>query len=191
MAKVDVYVGIIPKKLQITPLFPPERELELDGACDKVKKEKVFSWQLLDHALNKSFSYSLKDLALKRSANGKWECDKCYFSITHSKGVVAVAVADEPIGIDLEMLNRDTWPIEKTLTESEKKGLSKINGDKDRFLIKKWTEKESLYKKRGEGAFNPFKIETTGEFFVTKWLEFGGEVFALTVACNENSIVNL
>ena len=191
MKTVEVYLGLMPKNFEMTSLFPPERNAELDGACDKIKKEKVFSWQLLERALKKSFSIDIKSANLKRKPNGKWECDGCFFSITHSRGAVAVALSNEPVGVDMESVERDTSYIEKTLTDSEKNELSSIKSEKDFFLLQKWTEKESLYKRRGVGPFNPFKTETSGEFFVSKRVELGGEVFVLTVSCDAGAKVNL
>ncbi len=189
MARVDVYLGVIPKNLKITKLYPPERDAELLGACDKVQKEKVFSWQLLECALKRSFNVDLNALYPTRKPNGKWEIKDYNFSISHSNGAVVVAVSNAPIGVDLERLDRDVSAILKTLTEKELIEYEK-SSDKEYSLIKKWTEKESLYKRVGEGAFNPFKTETTGEHFITKQIEVNGEVFVLTVSCEERTKLN-
>ena len=183
MSKIDVYLAKIPNDLPVLSSQPKLREEELQSCCDKVKREKTYSWSLLISAIEKRYGELSKDFEFTKAENGKWLCNGCCFSITHSKGYVAVAVSDAPVGIDMESESREITKIQKTLTLLEQKEFE--NSIDKNFLLKKWTQKESLYKKCGVSAFNPFKIETVGEHFVTKTVAATDENFIIPVACDK------
>ncbi len=70
-----------------------------------------------------------------------------YFSVSHSKDFVAVAVSDMPVGIDIQFCDRtiNTSGVEKRFfTAAERLST------KDFFEI--WTAKEAIVKKDGRGA---------------------------------------
>ena len=71
---------------------------------------------------------------------------KIYFSLSHSKGVCAVAVSDQPIGIDVELCRKkyNDHLVERSLSEKEKIA---FDGDFTRF----WCRKESIAKLTGKG----------------------------------------
>ena len=80
--------------------------------------------------------------------NGKPVSDKCFFNISHSKGVV-VFVMDEksPIGVDVEMIKPVEEDFKKYVCSMEE--YNRIKNDEDFFKI--WTNKESLVKAFGTG----------------------------------------
>lgn len=166
--KCDIYFSKIPTDLAMTELFPAERQRELEGVTNqRLREEKYWSWKTLEYALYRSFGYKFDELAFSKSKSGKWLCDKCCFSISHSAGYVAVAVSGAPIGIDLEEVSSFC---EKCENAQFFDGMIKHSiGKKDSVpatpsdLLKLWTQKESVFKREPARRFVPKKTEITGD----------------------------
>ena len=74
-----------------------------------------------------------------------------YFSFSHCKTGIAVAVADEPVGIDIESIRRaDEELMERVLNNDERLAVSGER-DRDRAFTKLWTQKEAVVKMLGTG----------------------------------------
>ena len=70
-----------------------------------------------------------------------------HFSISHCKEGIAVAVDDQPIGIDIEAIRHaDDELIARTMNEEEQR---QIHSDRD--FTRLWTQKEAVVKWRGTG----------------------------------------
>ena len=75
---------------------PEERAKELSSIGNAtVKREKEAVWGLLLAAIG-SLGMNPDDVTFGRTENGKWFCDKFFFSLSHSHGAVAVAISDNP-----------------------------------------------------------------------------------------------
>ena len=79
--------------------------------------------------------------------------DGPFFSISHCKEAIAVVVAEEPVGIDVESIRKaDDSLIERVMNESEKEQLDGVEGiQKDRLFTRLWTQKEAVVKALGTG----------------------------------------
>lgn len=78
-----------------------------------------------------------------------------YFSISHCKAGIAVAIDDQPIGIDIETIrhaNEDL--IERTMNEKERLGMD------DRTFTRLWTQKEAIVKAEGTGIYSFEQLQT-------------------------------
>ena len=74
-----------------------------------------------------------------------------YFSISHCKEGIAVAINDTPIGIDIEAIrhaNEDL--IVRTMNEEERLRVTGY-GLPDRMFTRLWTQKEAIVKMEGTG----------------------------------------
>lgn len=70
-----------------------------------------------------------------------------HFSISHCKEAIAVALDDQPIGIDVETIrNVDQDLILRTMNEEEQK---QIHSNRD--FTRLWTQKEAILKMEGTG----------------------------------------
>ena len=70
-----------------------------------------------------------------------------YFSISHCKEGIAVAIDNQPIGIDIEAIRHaDTDLIIRTMNETEQQ---QIHSDRD--FTRLWTQKEAVAKMNGTG----------------------------------------
>lgn len=76
--------------------------------------------------------------------NGKPMTNGCYFNISHSHGLVACAVAEVPVGIDVEKIRPVPPRLLRILSPAERES---VRCDADFFRL--WTLKEALIKCRG------------------------------------------
>ena len=188
----DVYVAPLPDQAMGESLYPPLRQSEID-ACksERVRREKYFVWKLFAHAVKARYDKELSELKFVRSDNGKWSCDLCEFSFSHSKGALCVAISDAPIGVDIEQI--PTEPPEsvakKILTEE---ALQRYHGmpksEKCVFFATEWTHRESLFKQRGGKGF--FTAETSGHSQETT-VSIGSKEYVLSVASNAVDAIHI
>lgn len=74
-----------------------------------------------------------------------------HFNMSHCHGVVACAVSDQPVGIDVERIDRyDPDLLQRTMNAIERK-LIAASADAATMFIRLWTMKESVLKLTGEG----------------------------------------
>lgn len=101
------------------------------------KKEKATAFILRNKYIGKCYI----------SARGKPLSKTKFFNISHSKGIVAIAIAGKDVGIDLEVIR----PVDKSLKEfvTSKDEKKVIHDDASFFEV--WTNKESLLKCTGSG----------------------------------------
>lgn len=91
-----------------------------------------------------------------------------YFSLSHCKEGIAVAIDDQPIGIDIEAIRHaDQDLIDRVMNHAERVGMD------DRKFTRLWTQKEAVVKAQGTGIesfeqlqhilskYRDFKISTT------------------------------
>lgn len=83
------------------------------------------------------------------------------FSLTHTDGVVACALADVPVGIDVERCDRPPQSVEALtdyLSQLEIEELSRcFEADRNTRLMELWTLKEACAKVLGEGLSRSFR----------------------------------
>ena len=83
-----------------------------------------------------------------------------YFSISHCKEGIAVAIDDAPIGIDIEAIrhaNEDL--IERTMNVESQKSKE----ERDREFTRFWTQKEAIVKAEGTGIYSFEQLQKTLE----------------------------
>jgi hypothetical protein len=139
-------------------LMTPDYELPDKNALIDLKINKAVT--LVNPALNWNVTYSekgkpefLQDEILKFTKNlnckskSDFELQNIHFNISHSANYVACAIADLPVGIDIEGRRKVNSSVAKRyFTEEE---IKSILCDEDFFKI--WAFKEALGKYTGEG----------------------------------------
>ena len=114
------------------------------------------SWLMLDELLchNRSafvFQYNKYGKPFL-SATGQDLKDKLpYFSISHCKDGIAVAIDDEPIGIDIESIRTAQADLIERVMNDEEQQLIYEAAEPDRVFTKLWTQKEAIVKAQGTG----------------------------------------
>lgn len=86
--------------------------------------------------------------------------DGPFFSISHCKAGIAVAVDEQPIGIDIESIRHaDKDLIERTMNEEEQR-LIRSAAQPDRMFTRLWTQKEAVVKAEGTGICSFEQLQT-------------------------------
>lgn len=135
----------------------------------------LMAHRLLEHALAED--WGITDAQYGRTDKGKPIITnhlRTFISLTHTRGAVAVAVSDHPVGIDAEAVGEIRPRVmENMFTEGEKEYV----GDDPLRFCRVWTRKESYGKLTGTGLlrrmntmdvltgveahFTPFDVEGT------------------------------
>ena len=189
-----VYAAAIPNAecadFSASPLFPPQRQAEIVAcASEKAKREKYFVWTLLAYAVQQSFGKDLREFSFHKSENGKWRCDGFEFSLSHSGNAVCVALANTPVGVDIQVLRalKTQDFATKILSETELAVYHTTpETEKNGFLLRAWTKKEAVFKARDEQSFFCAEPKTlTPDVWQTD-LCVGGESYSLSVATRDD-----
>lgn len=185
---VNVYIKKFPFDVKENKVFSKERQKEINSCGNEdVKKEKFYVWKLLEEGIYKSLNINAKDIKFKQQ-NNKWQCKECKFSLSHSNNVVAVVVARGDVGIDVEKVDLQRFselPANRILTSDEM-----LNYDKNiEELNKVWTVKEAIFKKGNDSCYNPCKINTMKDKYITKTIVVDNEKYYLSVASNDLTFI--
>jgi len=105
--------------------------------------------------------------------SGKPQSDGVFFSVSHSDGLCAIAIADGPIGLDIERLrefpSRESFA-ERYFSENERAAARDLVG-----FFGVWTKKEACFKKTGEW------VDTSAESIETSELDLCGERYIVSI----------
>ena len=193
---VMVYISTFDSGLIVRDVEPAIRNDMIQRCNDDVaKRQRYCVWKLLDYALFDCYGKGVKDFNFVIDGNGAWKCDNgVKFSLTHCNNVVAVAVCNQAVGVDLESVAKfahhanSTQFAERVLTEKEQIELLNVPVDRRaETLAQTWTKKESIFKLSGGAAFIPKSIDATTETARSKLVTVNGERYALSVATNTPS----
>lgn len=180
-----VYVKKFPFVVGGEEIYSSIRKEEINSIGDEEKKEQSFySWKLLEYAVKDFFEADITKLTFTKNEYGKWLCENFYFSISHSGSLVAVAVSKKPIGVDVEKVDKLRFSSEKMLKILTERESSELIVTAE-VLNELWTVKEAFFKKKGEGAFFPKKIDSLKVERVTKKIKSDREEFYLSVVCDD------
>ena len=188
--KVFVYFSRLIEDASDIKVYPLERQLEiLSCTSKKVISEKYTAWKLLERALKEQFDTDIEKVNFEKQKNGKWVMDKGYFSISHSNGVCLVALLDTPVGIDLEKPIKVAKRLcDRLLTEKEFAVFNTLpEKEKESYISKMWTKKESIFKFLGSGVFSPKEIESENYFTITKNLTLFNEEFLMSITTEKKT----
>ena len=186
MPVVDVYLAQLPEGDISEPLACEIRQAEIDAVSnERVRREKYYIWKLLEYALMRSFGRKIEELELIKTEGGRYMAEGVDFSLSHSKGALAVAVSRGAVGIDIEDMNvqvREGMP-KRIMTDSEYQGyLSLPDEDKQKYFVNVWTAKEALFKASHSERFIPNETDTVNGGYQSYEKSIGGRLCSLSVA---------
>ena len=117
---------------------------------EKERKQSLGAGILLKKCLEER-GCSVSDI--QYGEHEKPEVDGCFFNISHSNEMVVCAIADAPVGCDIEKKGRYRDGVaERFFTELENSYLNQFEGERKRDeFLRLWTMKESYLKMTGEG----------------------------------------
>ena len=179
---LELFYAKIPENCEISTVYPLERNNEiLKCSNQKVINEKYWVWKLLEYALKKTFNKKIEDIEFRKLKNGKWITDFCEFSLSHSRGIVAVALSRKSVGVDVQEVSEVNERAILRVLNKKQVLEYEDSVNKTEYLIKKWTEKESAYKFLNAPKFRPSKINTEEFSFNTINLELDDKLYLLTI----------
>lgn len=159
---------------EVIPLMGDELKKHLENRKGFVKHASFSAWNLLYDTL---FANGLPVENVAFTATGKpyFINSNIHFSLSHSHGLCAVAVADRQVGVDVEII-KSSYPlhlIERSLSENEE---PVYDGD----FTHLWCRKEAVAKMTGEGITGyPNNIDTTEYKFIEQQIEHTGQKYWL------------
>lgn len=186
---LSVFYAVLPDgKIEKTGNIIRDEEINL-ATSEKVKKQKFFTWKLLQSAL-KELGFNADEIEFFKSENGKWSSNKFHFSMSHSHNLIAVAISDCPVGIDVEMIK----PIDERLAlkilnyEELSKFSTLCEKEKSKYLILKWTEKESIFKSLNQSVCRYKALSKNDKTLTSQSVATCNSNYFLTVCHNEKYI---
>lgn len=146
------------------PLLPEERRkrtMRFRRTIDR--KNCVIAFLMLKIALKQDFHIS--DFILQYGEYGKPYLaghSGVYFSISHCSCGCTVAVANCPIGIDIQDIRNFSWNIAQRVCCKEELEVLEQSTERDREFTRMWSMKESYVKMLGKGIGSELmKINTS------------------------------
>ena len=133
-------------------LMTPQRKERCRRLCnEKAQKQCIAADLLMREALSSVLKIAPEEITVCVAPSGKpyLEGNPVYFSLSHSEDRIVCAVADHPVGVDIErcrpvspgIMNRICTP-----AESEYLSASTSKDDRVRRFLLLWTRKEAVFK---------------------------------------------
>ena len=197
---VMVYVSSFDSNTVVGEVEPAIRNDIIRKCSDTlIKQQRYCVWQLLDYALRSCYGKGVKDLNFYIDDSGKWNCSNgVYFSLAHCNNVVAVAMCNHCVGVDVESVENFVGHVNdekftgRVLTEGEQKLLQNVPIERRaETLAEMWTKKESIFKLQGGKAFVPKSIDTANVATHSQLLTINGEQYALSVVTHVDCDVSI
>ena len=159
--------------------FGEGEKLRLSVIKNQEYKNSSLSALLCLHELLTVSGEAQNDLSICRTPRGKpyFASRDLFFSISHAKDTVAVALSDTPVGIDIEFIDerRDILSLSRRFfAPDEHKALSETAGSPIDDFFALWTKKEALAKITGEGLAAICRADKLDE-------SYGFSLFSLNV----------
>ena len=189
---MSVYVAEFDDKVAINDVLPHIRNEAIAQANDpNLKRQRYCVWRLLDYALRENFGKGVDGFNFVKNENGKWSCDGAYFSLSHSRHAVAVAVSvAEGVGVDVEYIDNnrfDSRLAKRILNERELSIYNNVTREEQsRVLAEFWTKKEAIFKRVGGKNFSPSAIDTQNDGIFSQFLQVFDGVCCLAVSTASN-----
>ena len=188
-----VFYSEIKETTCMSKLYPPERDLEIRSChSEKAKREKYAVWKLLEHAVREYLNLDFDNIQFTKTPNGKWICPDFSFSLSHTDGLVSVAISETAVGVDVEKVRDIKEGLSsKVLTKREREYMFSLpTEERSLYLLDCWVKKESDLKRRGDGALNPTALDSETLTANVRRLTARENEFLLSVS-SENEIVEL
>lgn len=127
----------------------------------EIKNTKFYSDHFVRNLLAKFLSVDPNSLVICKNDFGKpylRDYPHIHYNVSHTKGAIVCALADEPVGIDIERIKRfNKRIVELFFTKDEQNYIfaGSNTKQKERF-VEIWTKKEAYVKWIGKGMEIPF-----------------------------------
>ena len=133
--------------------LPKERRSRMQRFRRSIdRKNCVLSYFLLQYGLYEN--YSIRSFALSNGIHGKpylSDHTHIHFNISHCNNGCICAIADSPIGLDIQDIRPFSWSVANHCCLEKEKQLLRECSDPATEFTKIWTMKESYLKMKGTG----------------------------------------
>ena len=179
---LDSYRGMVPESRLYQLSVLPQREQQLGLAAEL----------LFQRAVRRHCREMPLPVSRDKAPGGKPYLlgrPDFHFNLSHS-GVWAVcAVADAPVGVDIQQLRPVTVKIERQFSPAEQQRLLALSGEeRTEELFDLWVQKEAFIKCTGEGltrSLRGFEAEHPEPGYSTQLVEFPAAGYHLAVCVQE------
>lgn len=150
-------------------LIAPDKKARLDKCKSDVdKKLGLYADLLVRVAIHQDLNIENSDIEFDTNSYGKPHLinDQDYhFNISHTHNMIAVAVSDKPVGVDVEKIREfDLGIAKRFFTEHELNYINKSQDNTYERFIEIWTKKEAYIKYIGKGLSIPLNsFDVTGK----------------------------
>lgn len=141
--------------------------------ADRRDHEHRCAYELLYKMLKAHFSLDRPQILKTENGKPYVQIGGVHFSVSHTDGLVACAVADSPVGIDCEKIKErkkeDICRFAKRFFVENELKIIEASGFDSKEFFKLWTGKEATIKKLGTNMSDIKKIDVTREnveFFI-------------------------
>lgn len=135
------------------------RELALKFKFELGKRECALSYLTLCELLRENYGITTQPHFII-GEHGKptlQEFPDIHFNMSHCKAGIAVAISDQPIGIDIECMGRYSESLARYCMSDNEMELMINAPDTDEQFTRLWTMKEALVKLTGSGIIDDVK----------------------------------
>lgn len=143
-------------------------ELIADDGLSLAEAEKSFKstsrqqeW-LATRALLRQTPYSMETICYHSNGKPFLTDSNRHISISHTKDLVAIAIAEQPIGIDIEAVNRNAFAVTGSFLQPHEIEVLHNTQDPKSEALRLWSAKEAAFK------LAPEKVVTLKEIGITK-----------------------
>lgn len=119
----------------------PEKRQRLERMDSQKRLQSLCADALARQILAQMLHVAPQEIAFTYTENGKPLVNGAYFSISHSGDLVGCAVAEYPVGLDLEQIRTAPQRLYRAMG---------MEGESDEAFFRRWTKREALLKCRGE-----------------------------------------
>jgi len=158
----NLLIKIKNKLFEYADKMPLKRYKAYQELNDEMAKiQNILSYLLLRKILNDN-NIKMYDNHFNYCKNGKpyFENSNIKFSISHSNNLIAVAIDDNDLGIDVEQIKKVNNNIINQVYSKEEQTIYKNKLNNEEFFCKTWTIKESFVKATGQGMNINFNLLT-------------------------------
>ena len=151
--------------------------------CNLAKQQKIYSWLLINYALQKEFKDGFIEQENFRLINNSfWKYKNYFFSITHRNEYIAISISMQKIGIDLELFNKNLFT---------KAIWNRINNEHKNLeysvlsCLFLWIKKEAFFKQMSPNYFLKLNKKKNKKITI---LNLNKTKIWLAVTCNRKNI---
>jgi 4'-phosphopantetheinyl transferase len=141
---------------QLLSFVTPEKQISIGQfKYDIDKKLTLYSEILVRSLICEKVGIKNSEISFIRNKYGKpflQDYPKFHYNVSHTRNAIAVAISDDPIGVDIEKIRKSEIGIaKKFFTENEFKYVTGNSKNIDERFYEIWTKKEAYIKYTGKG----------------------------------------